>query len=194
MQPGKKRVEAREFHPVTRERWDDLVAFFQRQEHAGECWCTYWRLKSSEFNKLTAEQRREKMKSLVAADVPVGILGYEQGKPIAWCSVAPRETYAGLGTSITGKRLDDLAAWSVACFVVDPAFRGKGLPAELLRAGAAYAVAQGAAVVEGYPVPDRDYGFMGSPAAFALAGFREVATLKNDRKVVRFFAGENKTP
>jgi len=44
------------------------------------------------------------------------------------------------------------------------------------QAAVAYAVSQGAHIVEGYPVePGQSYQFMGSPAIFKAAGFREVA-------------------
>ena len=37
------------------------------------------------------------MKSRVEGGVPIGILGYHDGAPIAWCSIAPRDTYRELG-------------------------------------------------------------------------------------------------
>ncbi len=53
----------------------------------------------------------------------------------------------------------------------------------------AYALAQGAMIIEGYPVePDQSYRFMGSPVVFEQAGFREVAIAKNGRRIVRFIA------
>jgi len=32
----------------------------------------------------------------VRRGITVGILAYAEGEPIAWCSIAPRETYAAL--------------------------------------------------------------------------------------------------
>jgi hypothetical protein len=65
--------------------------------------------------------------------------------------------------------------------------RGHGLSLKLLQAAVTYAISQGAAIIEGYPVePDQSYRFMGSPSTFDQAGFREVAIAKNGRRIVRF--------
>jgi GNAT superfamily N-acetyltransferase len=112
---------------------------------------------------------------------------------VGWCSIAPRETYTLLERSTTLKRLDDLPTWSVACFFVDPDHRDQGLPVKLLQAAVDYAISQGATLIEGYPVePDQSYRFMGSPAVFEQAGFREVAKAKNGRSIVRFVADKDK--
>jgi hypothetical protein len=29
--------------------------------------------------------------------MPIGLLGYSEGEPVAWCSIAPRPTYRDLG-------------------------------------------------------------------------------------------------
>jgi GNAT superfamily N-acetyltransferase len=160
-----------EFHPVTVDRWDDLAAFFAGHGNPNYCWCMRWRLRSKDFNQLNSGQRRNKLESLVQVNTPIGVLGYQQGKPVGWCSVAPRETYALLERSRTLKRIDDLPVWSVVCFFVDPGLRGQGLPVKLLGAAVTYAVSQGARIIEGYPVePDQSYRFMGSPAVFEQDG------------------------
>jgi GNAT superfamily N-acetyltransferase len=180
-----------EFHAVSIDRWADLKAFFERYGNTKYCWCTRWRLKSTEFKKSSSEKRRSKLESLVRANIPIGILGYRQGKPVGWCSIAPRETYTLLEGSTTLRRIDNLPTWSVVCFFVDPGQRGQSLSLRLLQAAVAYAISQGAAIIEGYPVePDASYRFMGSHSVFEQAGFREVATAKNGRRIVRFFADE----
>jgi GNAT superfamily N-acetyltransferase len=182
-----------EFHPVSLDRFDDLAAFFAQHGNPNYCWCMRWRLKSAEFAQAKAAERRGKLKALVQENVPVGVLAYQQGKPVGWCSIAPRETYPLLESSTTLKRMDDLPTWSVVCFFIAPGLRGQGLAVKLLQAAVAYAVSQGATIIEGYPVePDQSYRFMGSPAVFEQAGFRQVGIAKNGRKIVRFFAGESK--
>jgi hypothetical protein len=60
-------------------------------------------------------------------------------------------------------------------------------------AAVTYAIAEGATIIEGYPVePDQSYRFMGSPALFIQVGFREVGRAKNGRPIVRFFADEHR--
>ncbi|MBM2842417.1 MAG: hypothetical protein HW404_254 [Anaerolineales bacterium] len=182
-----------EFHPMTADRWRDLVSLFQHHGNPGYCWCMRWRLKSSEFAQLASAGRRNRLKALVKRNVPTGILGYLAGKPVGWCSTAPRETYALLERSTTLKRIDDSPVWSVVCFFVDRQVRGQGLSVRLLQAAVAYAISQGATIIEGYPVrPDQSYRFMGSPAIFAKAGFQEVAVTDKGRRIVRFVAGKGK--
>src|SRR5262249_36673407 len=71
--------------------------------------------------------------------------------------------------------------WSVTCLFVARPFRRKGVSTQLLRAAAAHAKRQGAAMVEGYPVDPRQntvpdaFVWTGLVSAFRKAGFREVA-------------------
>jgi GNAT superfamily N-acetyltransferase len=91
-----------------------------------------------------------------------------------------------LEKSKTLKSIDDRPVWSVVCFFVRRDLRGQGLALQLLRAAVKYAASHGARIVEGYPVePGQSYQFMGSPAIFKAAGFREVGRAENDRLIVR---------
>ncbi len=67
----------------------------------------------------------------------------------------------------------------------------------LLGAAVEYAHAQGAAVMEGYPVEPgaRLYAYMGAPATFAQAGFADVTLAGQERRVMRYvIAGEDRPP
>ena len=175
-----------EFYPLTPDRWPDLVKLFEHHGNPGYCWCMTWRATSAEYKRLEAAGRKRALHSLVNARVPTGILAYRHDEPVGWCSIAPRETYARLERSTTLKRVDDQPVWSVVCFFVSRDMRGKGLALQLLQAAVDYAASQGAHIVEGYPVEaGRSYQFMGSPAVFKAAGFREVTRAKNDRSIVR---------
>lgn len=176
-----------EFHPPTAERWRDLVTLFDHHGNPGYCWCMTWRSTSTAYRQLASAGRRHALESLVKTGTPTGILGYLNGQPVGWCSIAPRETYLRLERSTTLKRIDDLPTWSVVCFFVSRKARGQGLALKLLQAAVAYAVAQGAKVIEGYPVDsNKSYRFMGSPAIFKAAGFQDAAVVENGRRIVRF--------
>ncbi len=175
-----------EFHPLTAERWPDLVRLFEHHGNPGYCWCMTWRAASAEYKELDTAGRKRALHALVQTGIPLGILAYREGEPAGWCSVAPRETYSRLEKSSTLKRIDAQPVWSVVCFFVSRHMRGQGLALHLLQAAVAYAASQGAHIVEGYPVePGQSYQFMGSPSIFKAAGFREVARAKNDRLIVR---------
>ena len=75
----------------------------------------------------------------------------------------------------------------MVCFFVDRRYRRKCVPLGLLKAGLDYARSQGAKIVEGYPVEPGAclYTYMGSPATFRKAGFRDVTPKGQERNVVR---------
>jgi GNAT superfamily N-acetyltransferase len=186
-----------EFKPLTAERWGDLVQLFEGHGNPGYCWCTLWRLSSKEYGDLDSAGRKKAMEAIVGAGTPVGIIGYQHGEPVGWCSVAPRETYSRLERSPSFKRIDEKRTWSVVCFYLDRRLRGKGMAVEFLRAAVQYAVEAGAEMVEGYPVeperdadgnwrPARSYRFMGYLSSYLKAGFKDVTPEGNRRKIVRY--------
>ena len=123
--------------------------------------------------------------------VPVGILGYLDGEPVAWCSIAPRETYRAGLCRPSGDEPDGV--WSIACFYVPRRLRRRGIARRLLDAAVDHARSRGATVVEAYPVdPDSpSYRFMGFVPLFEDAGFREVGTAGSRRHVMRLRLGES---
>ena len=179
-----------EFHPVTPERLCDLASFGESHGKFRYCSCMRWRMRSTEFQRSTKEVRVAAIEAIVRNGMPIGVLGYELGKPVGWCSVAPRETYEALERYRDLPRLDDSDVWSVVCFFVDRRARHQGMMVGLLKAAVAYALSKGARIVEGYPVDPsaRLYTYMGSPATFQASGFRDVTPDGHGRRVMRFIA------
>jgi GNAT superfamily N-acetyltransferase len=177
-----------EFHPVTPDRLADLSRFSEAHGKFRYCSCMRWRMTSGEVQRSTKDDRVAALADLVRRDVPVGVLAYHDEEPIGWCSVAPRETYAGLERYRALPRLDDVPVWSVVCFFVDRRVRRQGVTLGLLQAAVGYAQAAGATIVEGYPVEPGAglYTYMGSPAIFRAAGFREVTPPGQSRQVWRY--------
>ena len=179
------------FKPVSEDTFPDLVAFFAQHGNPNYCWCMRWRLKSAEFQKANSRERQNKLQTLVQDHLPIGVIAYQQDNVVAWCSIAPRETYPLLEGSTTLKRIDNSPVWSVVCFFIDPKLRRQHLSVQLLQAATQYAFSQGANIVEGYPVaPDKSYRFMGSPATFEKAGFQEAGIAKNGRSIVRLYSDQ----
>ena len=130
------------------------------------------------------------MKALVDRDSVPGLIGYDDGVPVAWVSLGPREDYARLRRSPVMKPVDDRPVWSIVCFFVDRNARGRGLSRRMLEAAVDYARSRGARLVEAYPVDKDQRGhpddmFFGAKSMYDRAGFREVARRKPTRPVVR---------
>src|SRR5688572_19803652 len=145
-----------------------------------------WRANAAEARDMKNPERKAAMRKRVKAGVPVGILGYQDGEPVAWCSIAPRATYRPLGgLEQEGEAEDDVR--SLACFFLKRSVRGQGLGRQTLEAAVAHARAEGAKVIEAYPVdPDSpSYRFMGFVSEFRKAGFREVGRAGSRRHVMR---------
>ncbi|MHB8947194.1 MAG: GNAT family N-acetyltransferase [Bacillota bacterium] len=183
------------FSPLTPDRWADCERLFGPRGACAGCWCMWWRLPRSEFGRMKGEGNRLAFKAIVDSGEVPGIIAYDGGEPVGWCSVAPRESFSALERARKLKRLDDRPVWSVVCFFVAKGHRRQGLTVRLLEAAADYAGAQGARLLEGYPVdPDGDYpdafAFTGLAGAFRQAGFVEVARPSARQRIMRRELGE----
>lgn len=177
--------------PLTRERWNDLEALFGERGACAGCWCMWWRLPRSQWTLGKGKGNRKAFKQLVDSGDSPGLLAYIDGRPVAWCAVAPRQSYPVLARSRTLKPFDEKPVWSVTCFFVPRDFRGQGLSVHLLEAAKRFVREQGGQVIEGYPVapkrgrmPDA-FAWTGLVSAFKKAGFREVS-LRGSRSIMRY--------
>src|SRR4051794_31836718 len=106
-----------QFLPVTAERLADLQRFSEQHGKFRYCSCMRWRMRSTDYQRSTKEDRVATLERLVRNDTPVGVLAYQDGEPVGWCSIAPRETYAALERYRALPRVDDAdGVWSVVCF------------------------------------------------------------------------------
>ena len=182
---------ALEIASLTPSTWRDFERLFGPRGAYGGCWCMWWRISRNEFERQHGEGNRRAMKALVESGVVPGILGFLDGEPVAWCSVAPREQYLALERSRVMARIDDTPVWSIVCFYFARELRRKGLLRPMIRAAVEHAARHGGRVVEAYPTLPRDRelppvsSFMGLPAAFAAEGFVEVARPSARRVVMR---------
>jgi GNAT superfamily N-acetyltransferase len=150
-----------------------------KRPDANVCWCLSYRIPSKENVSLRGPARAEKVAELLRQG-PIGVLAYEDGEVIGWAAVARRsETTFARNRKIP--HVDDLDVWSVWCIRVRPGHRGKKVSHALLAGAVAYARAQGANAIEGYPVDNRGQkvdltmAYVGTRALFEKAGFHQAA-------------------
>ena len=152
----------------------------------------WWRLKRSQFQKQQGQGNKKAMKKIVYSGEIPGILAYERGNPVAWCSVAPREVYTVLERSRILERVDHQPVWSVVCFFVDKKYRRKGITLKLIKAVIDYVKKQGGKIVEAYPVEPKKsqipdiFAYHGLASTFRQAGFTEVLRRSETRPIMRY--------
>lgn len=108
------------------------------------------------------------MENYVTTEKPIGLLCYHNSEAIAWCSIAPRESYRELSGDTTLSNV-----WSLVCFFIKKEYRQKGITEELIKQAIKYAKDHGANYVEAYPVDlqSPSYRFMGFKPIFDKVGF-----------------------
>ncbi len=166
--------------PVTQATWPDLESLFEGKGGPSYCWCMAFRKIAPGADKA---DRKDALRGRVADGVPVGLVYYDAATPVAWSSIAPRETYQKLG----GPEEPDEVIWSLACMYIRRDLRGWGLTRQMVALAEQEAVAQGATVIEATPVDPESpsYKFMGTVPFFAAAGYAEVARAGTRRHVMR---------
>ena len=186
--------------PLTPSRWDDLLELFgERGAYSGR-WCMFYRQSGKEFTANAHGGNRRAFKALVDGRRTPGLLAYDGGTVVGWCSVAPRGEFGRIERSPVVKPADDLTGvWSLVCFYIDRNHRGRGVATALLEAAEAYARKRGARWLEAYPVDpfggrsgsaavrkiDNATAFVGVASMFENAGFEVVTRRKPGRPIMR---------
>ncbi|MFP5253466.1 MAG: N-acetyltransferase family protein [Actinomycetes bacterium] len=168
--------------PATLERFDDVATILGPKNPASSvCWCLSHRLDSRTNRELVGPARGAYVRELCGRAVAPGVLAYDEADDVVgWAAVAPRSELP-FARSRKIPHVDELPAWSVWCIRVRPGHRGRGIAHDLLAGAVDYARAQGAPVVEGYPVDnqgakvDLTMAYVGTRALFERAGFTKVA-------------------
>jgi GNAT superfamily N-acetyltransferase len=167
--------------PATIARFDDVATMLgPKKPDSSVCWCLSHRIDAKTNRELVGPARREYVRGLCSRDVAPGVLAYDDGEVVGWAAVAPRSELP-FERSRKIPHVDDLPVWSAWCLRVRPGHRGKGISHALLEGAVAYAAAQGAPAIEGYPVDngtekvDLTMAYVGTRAVFERAGFTKAA-------------------
>jgi GNAT superfamily N-acetyltransferase len=182
--------------PASADTWPDVERVMRTPGDPEKCWCLIFRVPREDWDARPVELNRDEMRALVEAGRRPGLVAYDDGVPVGWCSVAPLTDYVRLASSsyiaeARPKGDDPTGRWAVVCFVAVPSARGAGLVETMLAAAVEHARSNGATGLEAIPLDvdnaehvtaDELYG--GTLSAFEQAGFERLAQLGPERVLV----------
>ncbi len=190
--------------PLTPDLLPSLARLFDQGGDPKWCWCAYFRRRGRTWSNSTPAENRAVLEEATEAAARIGrapgLVAFAGDEAVGWVSLGPRSDYERLAFSRVLAPLDDRPAWSIVCFVVGRAHRGRGVAAALLEAAVAYARTAGATLLEAYPVetsgariPSAN-AYHGTLSMFERAGFREVTRRRGSaaappRPIVRLELG-----
>ena len=188
-------------HPLTPDRWDDFVALFETDSMCRMCWCLAHRLPPPVRKSMNGAVRKKHMAKAVKAGPAPGLLAYRNGEAVGWLAIAPRPETPEFNTGRKSSAVENLAdaedhsVWAATCFYVRKDARGEGVTAALVKAGAAWATAQGGKRLEACPMDHEEKRstaglFVGPKRVFDRAGFKTVLERKAGRPLVRLQLGK----
>lgn len=165
--------------PATAKRWGDLERLFGPSGAYSNCWCTFYRLKRSEFSSCAPAEKKAVLRDATRGEVPPGLLAYVGAEAVGWVAVAPRAETPVLQRSAKLKVADPEGTWAVTCFFIHKAHRGQGVMTRLVDAAVEHARRGGARALDAFPVEPADdlsgcEGYTGIASVFRRAGFRPV--------------------
>jgi len=173
-----------EVRPLTPARADD-VKTITASTWGGQCWDLWWRSTKPFATPGASKDKKERDRRAMLAKLarrrhaPV-LVAYDGDEPVGFVSLGPRLDYERFRAQKSTQPVDDVPAWVIPCITVRKPYRGQGIALALIRAAVEYAGAHGAPAVEGYPRADTKKRFddgsvyMGTPALFRRAGFRQI--------------------
>jgi GNAT superfamily N-acetyltransferase len=170
--------------PIEPHHWPDVEMLFEERGGPKNCWCMIWRDFAHGQADSDKNDRKAGMRERIVGGLAVGLLAYVDDVPVAWCSVAPRQSFkASLDGNVRGLNEQK---WSLTCLFVKRSFRSQGLSDRLIEHAIAYSRSQGATVLEAYPVaPDSpSYRFCGFLGQFDRRGFKAVGRVGSRRNIV----------
>ncbi|HEX6220392.1 MAG TPA: GNAT family N-acetyltransferase [Acidimicrobiia bacterium] len=176
-------------HPVSEERIDDWIEFFDHDAFAGNpdwasCYCLEPHVPASEENpERPWREVRAAMVERLGSGGAYGYLAYVDGKTAGWVNASLRSDY-GMYRMVDPDGPDPASVIGVSCFIIAPPYRRHGLAADLLDHVIADAADRGVQWVEGYPHNDPEGGdpehYRGPRALYDARGFEPVEERERD--------------
>jgi GNAT superfamily N-acetyltransferase len=179
--------------PVVDAPWDDVRTVFGTRGDPATCWCQYFKVDAAAwkagdvaaFERALCDQVEE---ARATSGAGPGVLAYDGENPVGWAAIEERSAYHRILNSREPE--DASGVWFVSCFVVRVGHRRKGVAAALLGGAVEHARANGARVLEAFPmvagpgVSSADL-YHGPLSLFEAAGWETVDRRSERRAVVR---------
>jgi GNAT superfamily N-acetyltransferase len=165
-----------ETFPVTPERLDDILDFFDHDAFAGmpewaSCYCMFHHVDQDDWAHRTWQQNRSDLAEMIRSGTTTGVVAYAAGKVVGWCNASLRREFPG---DADGTDADNTVLVT-RCFQVAPPYRGHGIARRLLDVAINLARQRGCSAVEAFPNPDPDASnpeaYPGPVALYRSAGF-----------------------
>ncbi len=178
------------FQALAQSNWADFEQLFGEKGACGGCWCMLWRLPHKAFESGKGTGNRMAMHTLVMKGSSPGLLLYHKNRPIAWCSVSPRQDFIYFQKTRSLQPIDDKPVWAISCLFVDKAYRRQGVSRVLLESVEKHVRTQGGKLLEAYPsIPKKDkmpdaFAWTGLVPLFEHCGFETVA-VRGARHIMR---------
>jgi GNAT superfamily N-acetyltransferase len=177
----------------SKETWGDFETLFGKHKGVrGGCWCTFNLCTSSQYDKMTKDERKEFQKGLAFQGMGSGILVYDKETPVAWCQVGPAKRFPRFDRMRSYKELnipeDLLPRWRISCIFVDKDRRREGISKFALKSAVEFIRAHGGGIVESFPlvVPGTKHPqYTGSEKMYQKEGFETVARLGKNTLLMR---------
>jgi GNAT superfamily N-acetyltransferase len=139
--------------------------------------------------KSAARNRRQKRR-LVEIGLTHGILVYDGGEPLGWCSYGLATELPRIDSYRSYKKLalgNSAKLWRITCFVVHHKHRRRGIARVALRAALEAIRRKGGGLVEAYPMIRWGAGsdWFGTASMFTKEGFKTVAPFGRTNIVMR---------
>src|SRR5262245_23278249 len=170
-------------HPVTPDRIDDWLQFFDHDAFAGNpewasCYCLEPHVPARpEQPERAWRETRATVAERLRVGTTFGYLAYVDGRPAGWVNASVRAEYE-LYRDVDPTGPKSTSVIGVSCFVIAPPFRRHGIASTLLDRVIADATARGAIWIEGYPLnrPEQTDAahFRGPRSIYDARGFEPI--------------------
>lgn len=159
------------------------------------CFCQFYHTACSmdEWTARDSDQNRQATLAAISQGTMKGFLAFEADRIVGWLNANHVSAYPRLHPFVDAY-VHSPSTVAVVCFVIDPAYRGKGIATRLLRTAVQTYIRNGISEILGFPFEDPDHpqrAYHGTLSMYIKAGFTQIETRGHQHIVVH---DSSKTP